>query len=218
MARWIDDIVSAMESLEGIAAYSDLYAEVRRVRNKPLPRTWKAIIRNQVESHSADSDNFNGRDLFYSVDGIGQGVWGLRSYSSETPKSADLDEENDDLVARDPSNPYRMKQQVYRILRDTALARSIKKWHSHRCQVCGNRLALAQDRFYSEAHHIKPLGRPHNGPDIPENILCVCPNHHALLDYGAIRIDPDQLRSHPKHHVGAEYARYHNSEIYPNLQ
>jgi len=80
MAKWIDDIVTAMENLGGQASYEELYEEVRRVRTEPLPKTWKAIVRNQVESYSSDSENYtpSRQDLFYSVYGLGGGVWALR--------------------------------------------------------------------------------------------------------------------------------------------
>lgn len=59
------------------------------------------------------------------------------------------------------------------------------------------------------AHHIKPLGGEHNGPDVRENILCVCPNHHALLDYGAIKLDPMLLKG-----IERKYIDYHNEKIF----
>ena len=46
-------------------------------------------------------------------------------------------------------------------------------------------------RRHAEICHIKPLGRPHNGPDVPENILCLCPNCHVLLDEYSLWIDDD---------------------------
>ena len=42
-------------------------------------RTWRDTVRGTLELNSSDSRAFNGhRDWFYSVEGIGQGVWGLR--------------------------------------------------------------------------------------------------------------------------------------------
>jgi putative restriction endonuclease len=42
--------------------------------------------------------------------------------------------------------------------------------------------------------HIRPLGAPHNGPDVKENIIiCLCPNHHVLFDSGAITLADDLL-------------------------
>ncbi|MBT6251913.1 MAG: hypothetical protein HOI84_01280, partial [Flavobacteriaceae bacterium] len=38
--------------------------------------------------------------------------------------------------------------------------------------------------------HIKPLGRPHSGPDVKENLLCLCPNHHDQFDALAFSIEP----------------------------
>jgi len=43
-------------------------------------------------------------------------------------------------------------------------------------------------------HHIRPLGRPHDGPDEPENILVLCPNHHTDFDYGRLTVDPKTYR------------------------
>ena len=61
-----------------------------------------------------------------------------------------------------------------------------------------------------EGHHLKPLGEPHNGPDIGENILILCPNLHAQCDFAAIRLEMKHLRMHPSHTIGADYIDYHN--------
>ena len=104
--------------------------------------------------------------------------------------------------------PDRTLQETYRILRDTSLAREIKAANLNRCQICGETLSLKNGKPYSEAHHIKPLGRPHNGLDIKENIICVCPNHHVLLDYGAIELNHSELKD-----INIEFINYHNKII-----
>ena len=35
------------------------------------------------------------------------------------------------------------------------------------------------------------LGQAALGPAGPEDVLCLCPNHHALLDHGGIYIGDD---------------------------
>jgi predicted restriction endonuclease len=85
----------------------------------------------------------------------------------------------------------------------------VKESHQYRCQICGQTLRLGDGIPYAEAHHIVPLGTPHNGPDIRGNILCVCPNDHVLLDYGAIRLDETKL-----HGIDKEFVDYHNANIY----
>ena len=115
-------------------------------------------------------------------------------------------------IAKDiaePSQPDRVKQEIYRILRDTDLTRRAKVDNQYRCQICGETLELKDGKLYIEAHHIKPLGAPHDGPDVRGNILCVCPNHHVLLDYGAIKLDAAQLKG-----VDSEYIDYHNEHIF----
>ncbi|CAA9318643.1 MAG: hypothetical protein AVDCRST_MAG93-5632 [uncultured Chloroflexia bacterium] len=79
--------------------------------------------------------------------------------------------------------------------------------------MCGDALPLTEGATYAEAHHIKPLGAPHGGPDVAENILVLCPNHHVLCDYGALRLDLDDLRQHPEHAIGEQFVAYHNEAV-----
>ncbi|ALV38671.1 hypothetical protein AS200_20590 [Streptomyces sp. CdTB01] len=95
--------------------------------------------------------------------------------------------------------------------------------HRDRCQVCSLQLST---RFssYSEAAHIRGLGRPHNGPDKLSNLLVLCPNHHVQFDTLAIYIDNGdtvrmttdntpigQLRRHPAHQINEAHLRYHRA-------
>jgi len=123
---------------------------------------------------------------------------------------------NTSPVAADIAEPpQRTLTEIYRILRDTKLSREVKKLHGFRCQVCQQpALKLDDDRFYAEVHHIRPLGSPHFGPDVQENVLCVCPNCHVRLDYGAIQLDLNQLENPKGHMVAIEYINYHNQQIY----
>ena len=79
---------------------------------------------------------------------------------------------------------------VQRIVRDTLQARQIKELYEYSCQVCDTRLESSAGP-YAEAAHIRPLGSPHHGSDTADNILCLCPNHHVLLDYGGLAIADD---------------------------
>ncbi|WDI40220.1 DUF3427 domain-containing protein [Bremerella sp. P1] len=119
------------------------------------------------------------------------------------------------LIAVDiePVPADRTETTISRIIRDTALAKRIKELHGNRCQICGEALKLSDGTFYSEAHHLQPLGSPHDGPDVEGNILVVCPNHHALCDFGAIHLDIETLRRHPLHEIGPQFVSYHNATI-----
>lgn len=117
--------------------------------------------------------------------------------------------------ARYESTPRR-DERIQRIVRSTAVAERVKRLHKYRCQVCGEQLGTPGGP-YAEAAHIRPLGRPHNGPDIAENVLCLCPNHHVLFDQFGIAIQddfeligfPGKLRTHPRHRIDVAHLRYH---------
>ena len=91
----------------------------------------------------------------------------------------------------DDNIPGRVPTLVSRIIRDTELSRMIKSDYNRRCQVCGESIALPNHNLYVEAHHLKPLGGDHRGPDVRENIIILCPTHHAEFDYGCIAINPE---------------------------
>lgn len=117
--------------------------------------------------------------------------------------------------------PERVEYTTTRIIRDTAEARRLKKLYDYRCQVCGERIVLGTDFFYAEVHHIRPLGGWHKGLDIHENMLVLCPTHHAVFDLGLpvfssdslvnINGTPHQLTL--KHRLASDNLDYHNAEI-----
>lgn len=67
---------------------------------------------------------------------------------------------------------------------------------------------------YVEAHHIQPIGEPHSGPDVVENMICVCPNHHAMLDYGAMQLRLENIVSKEGHAISEQFIAYHNANVY----
>lgn len=90
--------------------------------------------------------------------------------------------------------------------------------YNHECQVCGTILEIESIR-YAEGAHIKPLGRPHNGEDKLDNILCLCPNDHILFDRGAFTISDTfdligdkvdgKLKVSSKHPISTKNLKYH---------
>lgn len=116
----------------------------------------------------------------------------------------------------------RIETTVQRLVRNTTRAQRVKEWHGFTCQVCGVLLDTPVGP-YAEAAHIRPLGAPHHGPDDESNILCLCPNHHALFDLGAFTIGPDYavlglggtLRLHPQHHIDGAHLQYHRERYFP---
>lgn len=115
--------------------------------------------------------------------------------------------------------PSRRTVTVQRKVRITAIAKEVKRLHQDTCQICGRQLVVG-DHTYSEGAHIKALGGPHDGPDMRDNILCLCPNCHVQFDLGAVVIQDDfkilrngvvdgELRRHPDHEINLDYVVHH---------
>lgn len=76
--RWVDDVVTVLNSLGGQASLHEIYKAVgerRRVAGRSVPASIDATIRKTLEEHSSDSANFKGVDLFEHV---GKGEWAVR--------------------------------------------------------------------------------------------------------------------------------------------
>lgn len=108
---------------------------------------------------------------------------------------------------------------VVRVVRDTKKSRQLKDLYNCQCQVC--ELAIrTKNGFYAEGAHIKPLGRPHDGDDSIDNLLCLCPNHHVMFDKGMFSIADDltllgdvegKLIVHARHYINPESIKYHRN-------
>jgi putative restriction endonuclease len=142
------------------------------------------------------------------------------------------------LVEEPPANPVtnpppeqdpdaeRAYASVQRLVRNTAVTQWVKALYDFRCQVCGLQLETAAGP-YAEGGHLRPVGRPHNGPDTADNVLCLCPNDHVRLDRGTIVLNSSwtvierasgrvlgELTVHRHHGLDPAHASYHR-ELFP---
>ncbi len=159
-------------------------------------------------------------DYWHEPGRSGFRVWRYRLI--KVPEQSGVD--RPDLESSETTSaPPQQETTVLRIVRDTKQARRIKDLYDYRCQMCGTRLEGLSGP-YAEAAHIRPLGAPHHGPDTPDNILCLCPNHHVLLDHGGVGIAEDlsligaegKLTIHPQHRISGEHLRYRREHYGPD--
>ncbi|MBG8551906.1 HNH endonuclease [Hymenobacter guriensis] len=220
---WLEYILLALKNLGGSASYADIYAELEKIRPQPFTTEWKATVRRTIEMHSSHSANYalSRPDLFRSVAGLGKGIWALNNFQEAIPTASDIEDPNaQEINTQEPKAPYTSPKPNYstqivtRIIRDGALSNELKKLYKYRCQICEHSIILNNAKAYAEGHHIKPLGKPHHGPDIVDNMLIVCPNHHSELDFGARRIRLQDLKL-IKHTIMPQFIDYHNRVIYP---
>ncbi|PAB60998.1 HNH endonuclease [Anaeromicrobium sediminis] len=124
-------------------------------------------------------------------------------------------------------NPEKIERSVVVTKRNQTIVKNLKKIYKNKCQICNIRLEVGCNEYMSEVHHIQPLGE-HDGPDISENMIVLCPNCHAMFDRGAITIDidnnivkhinPNNLLNNTKitikHFMEKKYIDYHTDNIY----
>lgn len=123
--------------------------------------------------------------------------------------------------------PNKITKEVKTIERNHSVVTKLKRLYGDQCQICRVKTDVGGNEYYSEVHHIQPLGA-HRGPDIIENMIVLCPNHHVMFDKGAITIDLDEKEvfhandNHKinnktvilKHDIEEEYIKYHNLNIW----
>lgn len=207
----------------------------RQIADQEFEGKNKALCRNHLEAiplrviRGANHRSPHSPDIGYRYDGLFQveSFWRERrphGFLVCRYRLIRLDAEEIGLPQSEDAPPSgsgparRSKSTQNRIVRDRDLAGRVKDWHGCRCQVCGIRLEV-EGGFYAEAAHIRPLGRPHDGPDVAENIICLCPNHHVAFDNGALFVADDfslvgaegKLNSVKRHRPAVEHFRYHRS-------
>ena len=182
-----------------VSVLSELFAEEALTHSDVNQSIrWNVTLKGQVlrvshSHHSVDVSRYFGLPLAIE----------LGSVAVASTNARDLE----------PPPSERIATTVYRILRDTELARQLKRDYKFRCQICDHTIELPDGNRYAEVHHIRPLGRPHRGPDSLGNLIVLCPNHHAMCDYGAIALVLEDLHVIEGHNLDPKAIAYHNERI-----
>lgn len=145
----------------------------------------------------------------------------LRKIEGELKNQSNVLQEEQNDYNSNNKKTKRIETRIQRIVRDTELSKKVKEKYKHTCQVCNIQIETSSG-YYAEAAHIKPLGAPHNGPDSEDNLLCLCPNHHVMFDYGGFAILDNfeligiegKLTIMESHQINREYLKYHFEHFY----
>lgn len=165
---------------------------------------------NSEEAYSNHQSLQSNKDLF-----IKDGIESLKEYRKFTEFELQLIRGFDFQLTLNENidETIRVLREVNTILRKTSLVAKLKKIYGNTCQICGIKIALSNNKFYSEVHHIVPLGEPYNGKDRLDNMICVCPNHHVQLDLKSITLNLETLHT-VKHQISTQYIQQHNSLVF----
>jgi len=85
-----------------------------------------------------------------------------------------------------PQDPEIVEYKGKQYKRDNMTIVQLKKLRDFKCQICGYTILKKDKSYYIEAAHITE--KRQKGPETPDNILILCPNHHKEFDLGDKKI------------------------------
>lgn len=107
-------------------------------------------------------------------------------------------------------NQQQKEVSLSRLVRNTKLSDDIKLAYNDNCQLCETRLMKSKLIGYSEAHHIRPYNRIHQGDDTIANLIVLCPNCHTQFDSLYYAIHPETQYVHCQD----ELDKYHMKKLH----
>lgn len=190
-------IINALQQLGGHAYLKDIYKVFENSSEaQSLPDSYQAIIRATLERYSSDSTSFDqNEDLFYSVDGIGNGHWGLRNFTD----TLELTQEDDEFSEGKISLKLHLQRERNPKLISDAKKLFIKKHGRLYCEICGFDFHVKYGELganYIEAHHVKPVSTMKSGDRTKiEDIIMVCSNCHSMIHRKRSGLGIDDLKA-----------------------
>lgn len=190
--EWAEEIKIALKEIGGHGFLNDIYEKIEERNGEKLNsyKDWNAQVRGTIENCSSDSEVFhkNNRkakyNYFYSVEGKGNGHWGLRGY---IPNLDNVDLTEDDCGY--PEGKKALRQHVVRE-RNCEVIKKAKENYKKRngklkCEICNFDFESEYGEIgedFIEGHHLVPVSQmPQGYITKPEEILLVCSNCHRML-------------------------------------
>ena len=190
--------IKALEQLGGHAYLNDIYEVFETLSSdKELPKSFKAIVRATLEHYSSDSIVFKGNeDIFYSVDGIGNGHRGLRGLDDK--KVLELTQEDDEFSEGKLLLKTHLKRERNPKLISEAKKKFVTKNGRLFCEVCGfdfKEIYGDLGENFIEAHHTIPVSQMLDGEKTNiDDIVMVCSNCHSMIHRRKPWISKDELK------------------------
>ena len=184
--NWEKYIVQALENIGGEGSNKDIYNAIEEIRGKDnLSQSYQATVRDAIHRFSKDSTKYGGKEnLFYSINGIGKGIWGLNNYS---PKITNVNLTEDDIEF--PEGKEILKLHILRERSPKLIRLAKEKFKKENgklfCEICDFDFEKEYGQIgkdYIEAHHSKAISdlKPNEKTKI-EDIVMVCSNCHKML-------------------------------------
>lgn len=185
---YLAEIIRALEQLGGVASLAEINERIYGNGTMPYIKTnvnWKDNVRATIQRHCKSTRSYNGTaDLFYSVYGLGEGFWGLKSRIEDVERLDinPIEQRQINIVVNNKSLAQTEKKAIILSRRGQGEFRKrIIDKYNH-CVVTG-----ISDRRLLIASHIKPWRNATNLERLSsENGLLLSPLYDKLFDLGLI--------------------------------
>ena len=100
---YLSEIIESLKELDGTATLSEIYETIQKRNLLPYINTnsnWKDNVRATIQRHCKETKSYleGNENLFYAVNNLGSGIWGLVGYNSDTNTSQFFDEIQQNII------------------------------------------------------------------------------------------------------------------------
>ncbi|PGC47384.1 restriction endonuclease [Bacillus toyonensis] len=185
---WLDEIIEILTKLGGTGTLNQIQTEIVERNNIDLDRyqhgqSIAARIRKTIYHHSSECGIYKGeQDLFYAVNGKGNGGWGLSDYDNDYDLIEGEESFSEGRQVLKVHLSYERNSKVIKLAKER-----FKQQHDGRpfCEFCGfdfyKRYGDLGQNFI-EGHHTVPVSELKGCATTKvEDIVMVCSNCHRML-------------------------------------
>jgi hypothetical protein len=220
----LDEIEPAFKNTAGSVRRKLRKTDAPQFANKTLEKIIERLypITTANNAGEQNTDNSNPVDTTQSNGG------GQDNPVSPLPPNTNTDDDDGNPTPPADAKP-RKPVQLSVPARNPKNVQEVKKVCGNKCQVCDKVVELDyHGKYYSECHHVVPLSYADKPTafegkfegikgdlDVIQNMICVCPNCHAKLHYGTLKLNVN-LEKHEQHPIKKVYIEYYNTLILPD--
>lgn len=187
---WKSEIVKALKSLGGKAHVKDIFniLKDKGVVDLKNSKTPERTMANILQTNSLDTD-YGTNNTFYSVNGIGKGIWGLTEYKDDYEYNSTLPYEIVEDVLdsnKDMVEGQKKKVQSFIYERNPKARQACINHFGAICQICGCDMGKIYGKQFLgkiHVHHKVPLNEIAQTYKVDpiKDLIPVCPNCHMIL-------------------------------------
>jgi predicted restriction endonuclease len=164
------EIANVLKSIFSVS-YEYLFAEKQKLENKKKQISVPENIREYLVIYSTNSVDVFLIDCVTNED--------IKNAKSEIINMNEIEIENA-IYSVDTSSSIIKKLKMIKIRKlDKTISDNLKRIYDFRCQICAKKIGELYDTTVIHSHHIEYFSISLNND--AENIMIVCPNHHAII-------------------------------------